>query len=273
MRSETTTAVCKVGITQPTAKRNSIPAWSASSSMRGSTSSSLSDHWLLRLGSNNSSMRGSLLSWSSAPGPSWPQVPDTPVFTNSLSRQEKGSPHTILLAKLHKRLLRKFNSRIGMKEMVKIQPRTQLEGDRRQNLLDDLVTRERLLLASFKNEGAEPDLIRSSLMTGGAKRGVPSPWLLEEPEETRGLGVDGIRQQQQQIIQEGLKDPETAELFFKEDPEKLFTDLREVGHGSFGAVYSARDVRTNEVVAIKKLFYTGMRSTKVGEIYMFVSAC
>ncbi|EDL10443.1 syntaxin-8 isoform 2 [Mus musculus] len=36
---------------------------------------------------------------------------------------------------------------------------TQLEGDRRQNLLDDLVTRERLLLASFKNEGAEPDLI------------------------------------------------------------------------------------------------------------------
>ncbi|XP_057355498.1 serine/threonine-protein kinase TAO1-like [Manis pentadactyla] len=61
---------------------------------------------------------------------------------------------------------------------------------------------------------------------------------------------------------EDLKDPEIAELFFKEDPEKLFTDLREVGHGSFGAVYSARDVRTNEVVAIKKLFYTGMRSTK-----------
>ncbi|XP_059524621.1 syntaxin-8 isoform X4 [Myotis daubentonii] len=79
---------------------------------------------------------------------------------------------------------------------------TQLEGDRRQNLLDDLVTRERLLLASFKNEGAEPDLIRSSLMTGGAKRGVPNPWLFEEPEETRGLGFDEIRQQQQKIIQE-----------------------------------------------------------------------
>ncbi|XP_025776093.1 syntaxin-8 [Puma concolor] len=39
---------------------------------------------------------------------------------------------------------------------------TQLEGDRRQNLLDELITRERLLLASFKNEGAEPDLIRQS---------------------------------------------------------------------------------------------------------------
>ncbi|EPY86754.1 hypothetical protein CB1_000300023 [Camelus ferus] len=41
----------------------------------------------------------------------------------------------------------------------------------------------------------------SSLMTGGAKRGVPNPWLFEEPEETRGLGFDEIRQQQQQIIQ------------------------------------------------------------------------
>uniref|UniRef100_A0A674D8E6 non-specific serine/threonine protein kinase n=1 Tax=Salmo trutta TaxID=8032 RepID=A0A674D8E6_SALTR len=35
----------------------------------------------------------------------------------------------------------------------------------------------------------------------------------------------------------GLKDPDVAELFFKEDPEKLFSDLREIGHGSFGAVY------------------------------------
>ncbi|MEJ1273110.1 syntaxin 8 [Cricetulus griseus] len=79
---------------------------------------------------------------------------------------------------------------------------TQLEGDRRQNLLDDLVTRERLLLASFKNEGAEPDLIRSSLMSEEAKRGTRNPWLCEEPEETRGLGFDEIRQQQQKIIQE-----------------------------------------------------------------------
>ncbi|XP_076138314.1 serine/threonine-protein kinase TAO1 [Alosa pseudoharengus] len=54
-----------------------------------------------------------------------------------------------------------------------------------------------------------------------------------------------------------LKDPDIAELFFKEDPEKLFSDLREIGHGSFGAVYFARDVRTSEVVAIKKMSYSG----------------
>ena len=34
-----------------------------------------------------------------------------------------------------------------------------------------------------------------------------------------------------------LKDPDIAKLFFNEDPEKLFEDLREIGHGSFGAVY------------------------------------
>jgi len=34
-----------------------------------------------------------------------------------------------------------------------------------------------------------------------------------------------------------LKDPDVARLFFNEDPDKLFDDLREIGHGSFGAVY------------------------------------
>ncbi|XP_031821371.1 syntaxin-8 isoform X4 [Sarcophilus harrisii] len=79
---------------------------------------------------------------------------------------------------------------------------TQLEGDRRQNLLDDLVTRERLLQASYKNDGTEPDLIRSSLMAKTTNRIVSNPWLFEEPEETRGLGFDDLRQQQQKIIQE-----------------------------------------------------------------------
>ena len=75
-----------------------------------------------------------------------------------------GSPHTILLAKLHKRLLRKFNNETSKKEIVEIQP-------------------------------------GSSLVTGGAKRGVPNPWLFEELEETRGFGFDEIRQQQQKILQ------------------------------------------------------------------------
>nr|XP_021394752.1 syntaxin-8 [Lonchura striata domestica] len=79
---------------------------------------------------------------------------------------------------------------------------TQLEGDRRQNLVDELLTRHRQLEASYRNEGPEADVSRSSLMAGGAKRGVTNPWLLEEPEETRGLGFDELRQQQRRIIEE-----------------------------------------------------------------------
>uniref|UniRef100_A0A8K9XWT8 Serine/threonine-protein kinase TAO3 n=1 Tax=Oncorhynchus mykiss TaxID=8022 RepID=A0A8K9XWT8_ONCMY len=36
------------------------------------------------------------------------------------------------------------------------------------------------------------------------------------------------------------KDPEQADLFFKDDPEEVFCDLHEIGHGSFGAVYFVR---------------------------------
>uniref|UniRef100_A0A8B9GA26 non-specific serine/threonine protein kinase n=1 Tax=Amazona collaria TaxID=241587 RepID=A0A8B9GA26_9PSIT len=53
-----------------------------------------------------------------------------------------------------------------------------------------------------------------------------------------------------------------AELFLKEDPEKRFGDLREIGHGSFGAVYYARDLRTAEVVAIKKMNYSGKQANE-----------
>ena len=32
-------------------------------------------------------------------------------------------------------------------------------------------------------------------------------------------------------------DSEYGHLFSKDDPEKIFVDLREIGHGNFGAVY------------------------------------
>ena len=34
-----------------------------------------------------------------------------------------------------------------------------------------------------------------------------------------------------------FRNSEYTGLFDEQDPEKLFTDLREIGHGSFGAVY------------------------------------
>lgn len=49
-----------------------------------------------------------------------------------------------------------------------------------------------------------------------------------------------------------LKDPEVADLFYKDDPEKLFTDLREIGHGSFGAVYFVRAINVVKCVCTFK---------------------
>lgn len=57
-----------------------------------------------------------------------------------------------------------------------------------------------------------------------------------------------------------LRDPDIADLFFKHDPEKIFEDLREIGHGSFGAVYYARCLITREIVAVKKMSYLGKQS-------------
>ncbi|XP_047683749.1 serine/threonine-protein kinase TAO3 [Prionailurus viverrinus] len=58
------------------------------------------------------------------------------------------------------------------------------------------------------------------------------------------------------------KDPEIADLFYKDDPEELFIDLHEIGHGSFGAVYFATNAHTNEVVAVKKMSYSGKQTNE-----------
>uniref|UniRef100_A0A672T828 Syntaxin-8 n=1 Tax=Sinocyclocheilus grahami TaxID=75366 RepID=A0A672T828_SINGR len=78
----------------------------------------------------------------------------------------------------------------------------QAEADRRQNLVDDLATRERRLNASFKADTSEAEPSRSSLMTGGNGSGpAVNPWLVNESEETRGLSFGEIKHQQQHIIE------------------------------------------------------------------------
>ncbi|XP_065663747.1 serine/threonine-protein kinase TAO3 isoform X2 [Hydra vulgaris] len=74
----------------------------------------------------------------------------------------------------------------------------------------------------------------------------------------------------------GLKSPEYAGLFFDVDPDKIFIDLREIGHGSFGAVFYARNNQTSEAVAIKKMSFSGKNSNEkwqdiVKEVQFFVN--
>ncbi|XP_070409745.1 ubiquitin carboxyl-terminal hydrolase 43a isoform X1 [Nothobranchius furzeri] len=70
-------------------RRNTIPPWSARSSVRGSTSSSASDHWLIRL--TEDSNRGSLVSRCSNACPSSsPNSPESQVFQDNGLKEEKG---------------------------------------------------------------------------------------------------------------------------------------------------------------------------------------
>ena len=68
---------------------------------------------------------------------------------------------------------------------------------------------------------------------------------------------------------------EYAGLFYDVDPEKSFYHLREIGHGSFGAVFYARSTQSKDVVAIKKMSFTGKNATEkwqdiVKEVQFFV---
>ncbi|XP_034044477.1 syntaxin-8 [Thalassophryne amazonica] len=82
----------------------------------------------------------------------------------------------------------------------------QSEADRRQNLIDDLLTREKQLTATFKGDTVEPESSRLMLLAGAAGGSggstTPNPWLISEPEETKGLTIGEIKQQQQQIIED-----------------------------------------------------------------------
>ncbi|CAL8274638.1 unnamed protein product [Gadus morhua 'NCC'] len=82
----------------------------------------------------------------------------------------------------------------------------QSEADRRQNLVDDLVTREKHLNATFRGEVKE-EPSRTTLMSGaggaggGGGGGAVNPWLVNESEETRGLSFREIKQQQHSIME------------------------------------------------------------------------
>ncbi|CAJ1053610.1 syntaxin-8 [Xyrichtys novacula] len=103
----------------------------------------------------------------------------------------------------------------------------QAEADRRQNLIDDLLTREKQLSATFKGDITEPEPSRSSLMSerAGGSGGAANPWLINETDETRGLSFGEIKQQQQRIIEEIIDD--LAHLVDKTD-DRIRNETRRV---------------------------------------------
>lgn len=61
--------------------------------------------------------------------------------------------------------------------------------------------------------------------------------VVNERDKRTGPSQSSVRAPLATMRKGALKDPEIADLFYKDDPEELFIDLHEIGHGSFGAVY------------------------------------
>ena len=54
--------------------------------------------------------------------------------------------------------------------------------------------------------------------------------------------------EKEQLKPGSLKDAAVAALFASGDPEKRYVDLKEIGHGSFGAVFFVRSHRTFKLI-------------------------
>ncbi|XP_066292050.1 syntaxin-8-like isoform X4 [Branchiostoma lanceolatum] len=80
---------------------------------------------------------------------------------------------------------------------------TQREMQRRQDMLDNLSAKERQIEDAFRNDRPEASEGRSNLFGNQGSAGFhDDPWATEESEETRGLGVSDIRQQQTRVMDE-----------------------------------------------------------------------
>ncbi|XP_035694802.1 syntaxin-8-like isoform X2 [Branchiostoma floridae] len=80
---------------------------------------------------------------------------------------------------------------------------TQRELERRQNMLDNLASKEKQLNDASKNDQVPAPNERSNLFGNQGSAGFhDDPWATEESEETRGLGVSDIRQQQTRVMDE-----------------------------------------------------------------------
>uniref|UniRef100_A0A8C3IXB8 ubiquitinyl hydrolase 1 n=1 Tax=Chrysemys picta bellii TaxID=8478 RepID=A0A8C3IXB8_CHRPI len=165
-------------------RRNIIPSWSASSSVQGSTSSSVSDHWLSRL--SGSSKRESLVSRSSTACPSLPKVPDSPVFLDTATSQEKGGFES-------RPLVRGIQ---GRSVSMKVSPtKTKLGATKPVPLRWSFAARDRPQAASgelveYLESGRRPRYTNESivpLMTGGSEN-TPVP--ARPPQNPAAAGKD-----------------------------------------------------------------------------------
>ncbi|XP_072044419.1 syntaxin-8-like [Amphiura filiformis] len=78
---------------------------------------------------------------------------------------------------------------------------TQREAERRQGLLDNLLAKDKILNEAFKKDITYTAPERASLLNSNTAGFGQDTWGMES-EETKGMSIDDIRQQQQLVIQD-----------------------------------------------------------------------
>ncbi|PKA65878.1 Mitogen-activated protein kinase kinase kinase ANP1 [Apostasia shenzhenica] len=89
--------------------------------------------------------------------------------------------------------------------------------------------------------------------TGGGGGGFGSPFMSEAVESMRAASEweEGRQHELRQQLRRKASVSSVPESVTREDPSTKYELLHELGKGSYGAVYKARDIKTSELVAIK----------------------
>ncbi|KAJ6835344.1 serine/threonine-protein kinase PAK 3 [Iris pallida] len=103
---------------------------------------------------------------------------------------------------------------------------------------------------SMEEASVSGTFVRRTAGGGGGGGGFGSPFMSEAVESMRSGGGREERKQQQQARRKASVSS-VPESITKEDPTTKYELLHELGKGSYGAVYKARDIKTSELVAIK----------------------
>ncbi|XP_038064686.1 syntaxin-8-like [Patiria miniata] len=146
--------------------------------------------------------------------------------------QRKGSSHSKIEAEI-RLALRKFSKSIeGLKgQLLKASSNyhlTQREVDRRVGLLDNLTAKDKILNDAFRKDITYTAPERTRLLAPNTA-GFGQDYY-DEPDEIRGMSINEIREQQQQVIQqqdEGLESLATVIARQKQMGQTIGTELEE----------------------------------------------
>ncbi|CAL9772231.1 unnamed protein product [Musa acuminata subsp. burmannicoides] len=124
------------------------------------------------------------------------------------------------------------------------------------------------LIRSTSRESSLSESVSGTVVrrTGGGGGGFGSPFTSGAVEELRMGEGGGFRQsqweegkqqhQQQQSQRRKASVSSVPDSVAREDPSSKYELLHELGKGSYGAVYKARDLKTSELVAVKVISLT-----------------